>query len=340
MIVKNEEKELARCLSQVTGFSDEIILVDTGSTDHTKEIAKTFTDLVYDFTWIDDFSAARNFSFSKATKEYILWLDADDFISSENQAKIMQLKETLKKNHKGVYMPYNHTENGALITSFPRLRIVRRDAGFVWRDRIHETLESNSVKPNEFLNCDIAISQEIKPRGTTTRYLEILGNIVAEGNADLRTLQLYASELEKHGQKEKSIEIFEQYFQNGGLKDIDCLMATVQLGTLYEQTEQYDKALQLYSDSMPYCGERSEYCCSLGNFYFEIAGDIEEAVFWYRAALRCPYPKNTVILERFYYYVPQFRLYQIFESIGDKKSAESHLLLALEEMKKLESKSR
>ena len=67
MIVKNEEQVLARCLDSVADLMDEIIIVDTGSTDRTKEIAARYTDQIYDFAWIGDFSAARNFSFSKAT---------------------------------------------------------------------------------------------------------------------------------------------------------------------------------------------------------------------------------------------------------------------------------
>lgn len=71
MIVKNEERILARCLDSVKDLVDEIVIVDTGSVDATRRIAQTYTDRVYDFTWIDDFSAARNFAFSKATCEYI-----------------------------------------------------------------------------------------------------------------------------------------------------------------------------------------------------------------------------------------------------------------------------
>ena len=67
MIVKNEEAVLKDCLDSLQALMDEIIIVDTGSVDRTKEIAARFTDKVYDFVWVDDFAAARNFAFSKAT---------------------------------------------------------------------------------------------------------------------------------------------------------------------------------------------------------------------------------------------------------------------------------
>ena len=72
MIVKNEEDVLARCLDSVKDLVDEIIIVDTGSKDRTKEIAHTYTDNVFDFVWIDDFAAARNFAFSKAKCMYCM----------------------------------------------------------------------------------------------------------------------------------------------------------------------------------------------------------------------------------------------------------------------------
>ncbi|MEB3102352.1 tetratricopeptide repeat-containing glycosyltransferase family 2 protein [Ferviditalea candida] len=84
MIVKNEEKVLGRCLKSVKTLVDEIIIVDTGSTDSTKEIAKSFTEHVYDFEWVNDFSAARNYSIQQATGKWILVLDADEYVSEED----------------------------------------------------------------------------------------------------------------------------------------------------------------------------------------------------------------------------------------------------------------
>ena len=79
IIGKNEEKFLDGCLSHLTKYDFEIVFVDTGSTDKTKEIAYKYTDCVYDFEWIKDFSAARNFAATKATKDWILCVDCDEF---------------------------------------------------------------------------------------------------------------------------------------------------------------------------------------------------------------------------------------------------------------------
>ncbi len=102
MIVKNEEDVLRRCLQSAVDFVDEIIIVDTGSADSTKEIAKEFTDKVYDFEWVNDFSAARNEAFSKATMDYQMWLDADDVVPEVSAKKILELSKT-KLNAKGYY---------------------------------------------------------------------------------------------------------------------------------------------------------------------------------------------------------------------------------------------
>ena len=106
MIVKDEEKVLARCLDSVKDAVDEIIIVDTGSRDGTKEVAGGYTGYIYDFPWQDDFSAARNEAFSKASMEYCMWLDADDVLPGGSAEKLLQLKEELPTDTDMVMMPY------------------------------------------------------------------------------------------------------------------------------------------------------------------------------------------------------------------------------------------
>ena len=118
MIVKNEEPILARCLDSVADLVEEIIIVDTGSTDKTKEIAAKYTDKIYDFEWIDDFSAARNFAFSKATREYIYTADADEVINEENREKFRVLKESLLPEIEIVQMKYGNQLSFGTVYNF------------------------------------------------------------------------------------------------------------------------------------------------------------------------------------------------------------------------------
>ena len=91
MIVKNEEQFLEQCLRSVQGLVDEIIIVDTGSMDRTKEIARFFTDQIYDFAWCDDFAAARNESLKHAKGDWILVLDADETLSKQDHESMRGL---------------------------------------------------------------------------------------------------------------------------------------------------------------------------------------------------------------------------------------------------------
>ncbi|MDR2561563.1 MAG: glycosyltransferase [Holophagales bacterium] len=90
MIVKNEEKNLQKCLGSVKGLVDEIVIIDTGSTDKTIEIAKANGAIVERFTWADDFSAARNKSLSLCTGDWILTLDADEMLDPQEHGTIRQ----------------------------------------------------------------------------------------------------------------------------------------------------------------------------------------------------------------------------------------------------------
>lgn len=80
IITKNEEQNIDRCLKALAPYGLETIVVDTGSTDRTKQIAARYTDRLYDFPWCDDFSAAKNFAIEKASHSYVLVLDSDEFV--------------------------------------------------------------------------------------------------------------------------------------------------------------------------------------------------------------------------------------------------------------------
>lgn len=93
IIAKNEEKNIERCLKCLQPYRFEIIVVDTGSTDATKEIASRYATVVYDFEWCNDFAAAKNFAISKASNEYVMVIDSDEYLESIDVEKLKRLIE-------------------------------------------------------------------------------------------------------------------------------------------------------------------------------------------------------------------------------------------------------
>src|SRR5712692_10367639 len=88
LIVKDEEANLHRCLTSAADLVHEIIVVDTGSADYTKDVALRFGAKAFDFSWVDSFAAARNESIRRATGDWILWLDADEWLDEDNRRKL------------------------------------------------------------------------------------------------------------------------------------------------------------------------------------------------------------------------------------------------------------
>ncbi|MCX7856665.1 MAG: glycosyltransferase [Deltaproteobacteria bacterium] len=135
MIVRDEEKNLPRALSSVQGLADEIIVVDTGSKDKTVEIAKSFGAQVYFFEWCDNFSAARNESIKHATKDYILWLDADDEFDTKRSGDL----KTILKTHLGyAFYLLIRLKKREVIEETYQIRVFPNKRGVLFEGRVHE----------------------------------------------------------------------------------------------------------------------------------------------------------------------------------------------------------
>ena len=179
MIVKNEEKVLGRCLESAKELADEIVIVDTGSEDRTREIAGSYTSLVYEIPWRDDFSQARNFSFSMATKEYCMWLDADDVISEENRRKLLEYKGKMDGTEDVVMIKYTAGFDAAGRPSFTyyRERILRNREDLRWKGRVHEAVEPRG----NVVYWDAAIFHRKEGPGEPGRNLRIYEKMRAAG---------------------------------------------------------------------------------------------------------------------------------------------------------------
>ena len=194
MIVKNEERMLKRCLDSIADLMDEIIIVDTGSSDRTKQIAEKYTDRIYDFNWVGDFSKARNFAFEKATCDYIYSADADEFLDEENREKLKQLKETILPEIDIVQMKYtNQLEFGTIYNYDEELRpkLFKRIRTFRFEEPIHEMVVLEPV----VFDSDIVIVH--KPEEChTSRDIAAFERLTGAGERLSKRLHnLYAKEL-------------------------------------------------------------------------------------------------------------------------------------------------
>jgi glycosyltransferase involved in cell wall biosynthesis len=142
VIVKNEAGNLRDCLGPVAGLVDDIVVVDTGSTDGTPEIAWQLGARVFAFPWVDSFAAARNESLRHARGEWVLWLDADDRVDEANRGRLRVLIDNLPNENVGFVMkclclPDPKTGRS---TAVDHVRLFRRHPGLRWRYRVHEQI--------------------------------------------------------------------------------------------------------------------------------------------------------------------------------------------------------
>lgn len=179
MIVKNEEAVLGRCLDSIAGLVDEIIIVDTGSSDKTNEVAAGYPSRLYTWPWADDFAAARNYSFSKAEMDYCMWLDADDVLDPRFHADFSALKESLSPDTDIVMMKYNTSfdPNGNPLFSYYRERWIRNDGLHRWTGEVHEAI----TPCGKIYYSPIAVSHKKKGNGDPDRNLDIYRKLLAKG---------------------------------------------------------------------------------------------------------------------------------------------------------------
>ena len=324
MIVKNEEDTIERCLASASEIADEIIIVDTGSTDHTKEIAERFTDKIYDFEWIDDFSAARNFAFGKGSMDYLLWLDADDIILPMDMVKFKLLKSTLCSDVDVVMMKYNtgFDQQGKVNFFYYRERLVRRDRGFQWREPVHEYLAVGG----KIVGSDICITHA-KPSGHPDgRNIKIYEALLSAGKKlSSRGTYYYARELKDNGRYREAISMFRRFLDSGNGWAEDNITACSELAKCYQIEKKNAEALTAMFRSFQFDTPRAELCCQIG-YYFKLRGQWRQAAFWFDLASKLERPQNSwgFAQEDCWGYIPSIECAVCYDKLGDYGKAERY----------------
>lgn len=280
MIVKNEEAVLKRCLDSIADLMDEIIIIDTGSKDRTKEIAASYTSKIYDFKWTNDFSAARNFSFSKAGMNYIYTADADEILDETNRKRFLRLKSVLLPEIEIVQMKYvTESEFNTVLNSKKEYRpkLFKRLRTFTWIDPIHETVRLNPV----IFDSDIEILHRPQTLHSKRDFSIFIKAFECDGQFSPKIQTMYAKELLKTGDfkdfldaKPIFLSILEHDFSDEARKEAACVLARV-----YRLEDNKNEFFKLTMKDM-LTTPCSEICYELGT-YFVAQKDYEEAVLWF-----------------------------------------------------------
>ncbi|WP_106916037.1 tetratricopeptide repeat-containing glycosyltransferase family 2 protein [Chryseobacterium aurantiacum] len=324
LIVKNEQHVLSRCLESATKFADEIIIVDTGSTDKTKEIAKQFTDKVFDFEWIDDFSAARNFAFSKATMDYQMWLDADDVVPEKSAKEINELKKSLNEDVDIVTMKYvlSFDENNNPAFYSTRERLFKRSKDYQWIEPVHECIPL----VGNLHYTDIEIWHKKKNSEVlSTRNIDIYKALEKNGTVfSARQLYYYGRELRDHNETDKAIFYYEKFLnsRSGWLEDI--ISCCHQLAVDYKKKGSREKILPTLLKSFEYDVPRPEICCELG-YYYKDEQNYGQAFKWFDLATKLP-QSNSVgfVFTDYSGYIPNIEACVCLSLLGEYKKANEY----------------
>jgi glycosyltransferase involved in cell wall biosynthesis len=318
LIVKNEEKILARCLDSLKEIADEFIIVDTGSTDKTKEIALSYTNNVYDFKWEDDFSSARNFSFSKASMEYIYVADADEVIDTENRNKLLKLKRSLLTEIEIVQMLYKNQLQYNTTYNFDaeyRPKLYKRLRSFRWKDPVHESVILEPV----IYDSDIEIIH-MPESNHGKRDFNIYNKLIGSGKTlSVKVQNMYARELFIDG-TDADFLAAEAYFEElsekelplDKLKQIQCIL--VRCGLIKNDPV---KIMKYALKNVALEKASSEVCYDVGEYYYR-QNDYKEAVIWFYNAA---YETESYLNIHYSGDYPLSRLSLCYEKLGQYDNA-------------------
>ncbi|MFA6887888.1 MAG: glycosyltransferase [Candidatus Woesearchaeota archaeon] len=271
MIIKNEEEWLQQCLDSVKDLVSEMIIVDTGSTDNTKAIAKKNGAKVFDFTWTDDFAAARNFSISKATCDWILWIDADETIASIDHDIIKKLIEEaqfpliiLEQRH------YTHDSKNLLFkkiddrykqqakgfegyTSTLTTRLFKNKIGLQFEGVVHETLDKSMLKLKlKFLRTDIPIhhyqnmKSDSRMKMKQEKYDTLLVEKEKQDPKDIKNLHDLAITAMQQEDLSKAFSYFKKIYD----LDAELLEPHLGMGLIWAKRGDYPRAIKFFLTAM------------------------------------------------------------------------------------------
>lgn len=323
IIAKNEEARIEQCLKSIKPCGFEIVVVDTGSTDRTKEIAAGYADKVLDFAWCDDFSAARNFSLREASNNWIFMIDCDETVKEIDVEELNYFRKHLSDSVGSVSRENLVTENGVLTlnnTDYTE-RFFNKKL-YHYTGMIHEQLtpiRGNEIPALLLHTTLLHTGYDMTPEEREAKYRRNFTLLEKQAEADPENPYLYY-------QLGKTCEILEDfaracaYYDKGLAFDLDPELAYVQAmvvsyGNALLRTGQTETALGFESIYDEFSSV-TDFVYLMGNIYKD-NGMFEQALEQYQKALQMPDGRQNGVNS----FLPLYQCGEIFERLGDAETA-------------------
>lgn len=267
MIVKNESQWIERCLLSIKDTVDEMIVVDTGSTDNTKLLAQKHGATVYDFLWCDDFSAARNFSLSKATGDWVLILDADEYVEKNYREEI----ETFTNEHAdsvGKIKQLNKTvKDGEEILSECNLtRLIPK--GLKFTGTIHEQVDTDAPR----IQTSIAVKHDgYLYDNKVSRNLNLLLKYLEKNPNDSYYLYQTGKQYFLNEDYNLAKDYFEKGLSQGSPSENHIKSLVVDMIFACMKTKDFERGLDFVDFGLEHYPNRADLYYTCGIFFMEAA---------------------------------------------------------------------
>jgi tetratricopeptide (TPR) repeat protein len=299
MIVRNEEATLPRLLESVAGAFDELVIVDTGSTDATPRIARRVADRFARITWPEDFGAARQAAFDRATSDWVCWLDADDIV--EGASAIRPLVADAPPDVSGYLWPYvyGRDERGRETCRFWRERVVRNDGSYRWQGRVHEVLWTD--RPGRLERSDRIVVQHHSPleraEAKSRRNVALLERELADAGdrPSSRLLFYLGREYDGLGEPEQALAFFERCAAVSTW-DEERYMTQLHMSDLHRRAGRHDEAVDADLRALAICPHWPNAYFSLAETYY-FAGDWHKVIHWVEVGRAMPEPDALQIMD-------------------------------------------
>lgn len=320
LIVRNEERVLQRCLKCASRIADDLVVVDTGSTDRSPEIARMYTSRVFFHKWRDSFAEARNYAGSQALCEYVMWMDADDVIEERDIEAINRLKSEMTRDTDAVFMLYSN-DTGYFHDYLLRDRILRKEYCTRNEGDAHENV-TIQLSWKVLLRSDIRIVHKKEYVNDSDRNIRIFDKAIASGKVlNNHDRVYYCRELWAHGFYN---DAYKEYCK---LNPCECRPEGYYYALVFAvksllASDRPEECSRVIHEALAFVEPTAYLLCQLAIAYEKLS-DTETAKMLYLQAMKVPEKPETFYIQFTGYtdYIPCVRLARLYYRTGDMKTA-------------------